>query len=259
MAGRNLVEPIEFFKVDKISDDVYALGPNVILRFNVSLSKVANGKRYHFHKEFEYPSRSTDIPTVATIKRSFDYYLSIENMQKDEKGNKVFIRIGAQEYMIFKRALEVVISWFTNEEYKYLFAKNKGKLIITNPIPEFTIPNLPMQKVITFIPVIIDKGIANDDKEPGVRMYLGDSSSFIDMDLDRVMGLYYIFSCFNMYQSATIMINYLERPEFGTNRFIVDVPQQSYNNQEMRSGTDGITGRVVTPKNTKNNISALGG
>ena len=164
--------------------------------------------------------------------------------------------------MIFKRALEVVISWFTNEEFKYLFARNKGKLIITNPIPEFIIPNLPMQRVITFVPTIIDKGMANDDKEPGIRMYLGDDTSFIDMDLDRVMGLYYVFSCFNMYQSAAIMINYLERPEFGTNRFVIDAPQQSYNrvsSQEYRSGVDGINGRIVTPRDTKNNISALGG
>ena len=260
MGERRLEEPIEFFKVDKISDDVYALGPNVVLKFNVSLSKVANGKRYHFHKEYEYPSKCNDIPTVATIKRSFDYFLSIENIQKDEKGNKLFIRIGAQEFMIFKRALDTVTSWYTSEEFKYLYARNRGKLVITNPVPEFTISNLPMQKIITFIPTIIDKGIANDDKEPGVRMYLGDNSSFIDMDLNRFMGLYYVFTCFNMYQSACIMINYLERPELGTNRFVIDAPQQSYNRtQESKSGVDGITGRVVTPRNSKNNMSALGG
>ena len=40
----------------------------------------------------------------------------------------------------------------------------------------------------------------------------------------------------------------------------MDVPQQSYNyNKESKSGAEGITGRVVTPKNSKNNISALGG
>lgn len=263
MQEKRLEEPIEFFKVDKISDDVYALGPNVILRFNVSLSKVANGKRYHFHKEYEYPSRCSDIPTVVTIKRSFDYFLSIENIQKDEKRNKLFIRIGAQEFMIFEKALKTVTTWFTSDEFKYLFAKNKGKLIITNPAPEFTISSLPMQRTITFVPTIIDKGIANDDKEPGVRMYFGSSSdmtSFIDMDLDRFMGLYYIFSCFNMYQSALIMINYLERPELGTNRFVIDPPQQSYNNiQEPKSGADSINGRIVTPKNNMNNISLLGG
>ena len=50
--AQELIEPMEFFKIDKVSDDVYAIGPNVILKFNVSLSKTSQGKRYHFHKEY---------------------------------------------------------------------------------------------------------------------------------------------------------------------------------------------------------------
>ena len=31
MNNKELIEPMEFFKIDKISDDVYASGPNIIL------------------------------------------------------------------------------------------------------------------------------------------------------------------------------------------------------------------------------------
>ena len=256
---RELIEPMEFFKIDKVSDDVYALGPNVILKFNVSLSKISNGKRHHFHKEYEYSSRGIpEQPTLVTIKRSFDYYLSIENMQKDSNGNKAFIRIGPQEYMLFKRGLEEAISWFTDKKWSKLFAHNNGKLILVSPIPEFDIPNLPMQKYIHISPVIIDKGIANADKEPGVRFVLGDESNFVDMNLDRLMGLYYIISCFNMYQAALSIVNYVERPEFGTNRFIMKTEFSIPDKQEdIRQGVSGITsGRVV---DCKRNISSLEG
>lgn len=257
--AQKLIEPMEFFKIDKVSDDVYAIGPNVILRFNVSLSKVSGGKRYHFYKEYEYPSRGISEPSsLVTIKRSFDFYLSIENMQKDNNGNKVFIRIGPQEYMLFKRGLEETISWFTDAKYAKLFAYDKGKLILVAPIPEFKIPNLPMQKYIEFRPIIIEKGIANADKEPGVRIELGDPSSYIDINLDRLMGLYYIISCFNMYQAALSIVNYIERPEFGTNRFNIE-SQYTVTAPEEKTGVSGIEGRVVTPKGTKNNISALEG
>lgn len=258
--GQQLIEPMEFFKIDKISDDVYAIGPNVILKFNVSLSKISGGKRYHFHKEYEYPTKNIqDNPTLVTIKRSFDYYLSIENMQKDNNGNKLFIRIGPQEYMLFKRGLEEAISWFTDSKYAKLFAQDEGRLVLVAPIPEFKIHNLPMQKYIEFIPTIIDRGISNADKEPGIRIVLSDPLVYIDITLDRLMGLYYIVSCLNMYQSALSIINYIQRPEFGTNRFVIESQHVSHPDDGTRYGASGIEGRMVTPKGTMNNISALEG
>lgn len=258
--AKELVEGIEFFKVDKISDDVYAIAPNIVLRFNVSLSKISNDKRYHFHKEYEYPVKNVPgINSLVTIKRSFDYYLSIENMQKDSNGNKLFIRIGPQEYMMFKRALEESIAWFTDSKYSKLFARDKGSLVMVAPIPNFRISNLPMQKYIEFTPTIIDKGIANADKEPGIRIEFGDSSVVAEITLDRLMGLYYTISCFNMYQAALIMINYLNRPEFGTNRFVMEPQKSMSGNDYSRSGTSGIEGRYVTPLGAKNNIENLEG
>lgn len=245
-----LVEPMEFFKIDKMSDDVFPIGPNVILKFNVSLSKTSGGERHHFHKEFEYPVNNPDkrVTTFVTIKRSFDYYLSIENMQKDENGNKAFIRIGANEYFIFKKGLEEAIRWFTDKKYERLFAKNNGKLVLMNPIPNFVMPNLPMQKYIELIPVIIDRGMANADKEPGVRIILSDPSMFVDINLDRLMGLYYIVSSINMYQAALGLLSYLNRPNLGYERINLGAEKSSKQSiAKPKSGASGIEGRFVTP------------
>lgn len=258
--ARDLIEPMEFFKVDKISDDVYAIGPNVVLKFNVSLSKVSNGKRYHYHKEYEYPTKGIQgQPTLVTIKRSFDYYLSIENAQKDQDGNKVFIRLGPSEYPIFMKALSEAVAWFTDSKYAKLFANDNGRIVLVAPIPNFVMRNLPMGKYIELTPVIIDKGMANADKEPGVRLYLNDPSNYIDINLDRLMGLHYIVSKFDMYQCALELINYLQRPEFGTNRFSMDTGRTiSGTDKGVKTGTTGITNRHVMPEGD-NDISKLEG
>lgn len=257
--AKELIEPMEFFKIDKLSDDVYALGINVVLKFNVSLSKSSNGTRYHFHKEFEYPSRSDDIPSLVTIRRSFDYYLSIESTQKDSNGNKIFIRIGPAEFLMFKKGLEIAVSWFNDSKYKNLYAKNKGELIMLPPIPDYTISNLPMGKYIELAPTIVEKGMANDDKFPGVRLVLGDSNDVVNMTLEKFMGLYYIVSTFNMYQCAIELINYLERPEFGTNRITLGQNHQMQISEPKPNNVSGIEGRFVTPKNSKDKMKMLEG
>lgn len=255
---QQLTEPVEFFKYDKLSDDVIAIGQNLILRFNVSLSKVSDDKRYHFHKEYEYPSKGIlGQPTLVTIRRSFDYYLSIENMKKNEFGEKVFIRIGPSEYPILLKAIENCIKWFTDEKYKNLFAKSKNGLTLMPPIPEFTIRNLPQEKFMTFTPVVIERGIA--DREAGVRIFLSSDSNYVDINLNKIMGLHYIISKFDMYQAAVALINYLQRPEYGTNRVILDNPGERIikGSSETTKNTTGITNRFVTPQGSKDNIKDL--
>lgn len=234
---------VDFFLVDKLSDEVYNIGPNVSLRFNVSLSKITSGKRYHFHKEYEYPVNGINEKTLSTIKRSFDYYLSIENNQK-ENGNKLFIRIGIDEFFIVKKNLETVISWFTSDEYSKLFVSSCGKLIMTSPIPNCKF-YLPQNKYLEFFPTIIDRGIANSDKEPGVRMYLSDPNYFIDVRINKIMGLYYSISTFNMYQAAQILINYLGRPELGTNRYVMPTGGRTFFSSDNEKNVNTVEGRFV--------------
>ena len=249
----------EYMKVDKISDDVYALAPNIILKFNVALSKISGGKRYHYHKEYEYQNRTINEPLV-TVKRSFDYYMSFESQKSDDDGNKLFIRIGAQEYFYLKKGLEEVIAWFTDKKYAKLFATSKGKLILTSPIPNFRITSLPMQKYIEFTPTIIDRGIANADKEFGIKIEFGEPSTVIEITLDKLMGLYYTISNFSMYEAAAILINYNHRPDYGTNRYIMGGGTgRTLPPEKSMSGASGIVGRQVTPKGAKNNISTLEG
>lgn len=248
----------EYLKLDKISDDVYALAPNVVLKFNVSLSKISGGKRYHYHNEYEYNNSAINQPLI-TVKRTFDYYLSFESNKKMDNNQKLFIRIGPQEYFLFMMSLNVVESWFTDKKFSKLFVKDKGSLILTSPIPSHTISHLPMDKYIEFKPTIIDRGIANADKEPGVMINFNDECT-IEFNLDKFMGLKYVISCFNMYQAAITLLNYNGRPPYGTNRIVMNGEHTVYPSTKYEiTGSSGVVDRVITPKGTKNNISSLEG
>lgn len=254
-----LSEAEEYLKVDRISDDVFSIAPNVALKFNVALSKISGGKRYHYHNEYEYKSQACNQPLV-TIKRSFDYYLSFEMHKKDDNGNKAFIRVGPQEYFILMKCMNAAESWFTSKKFATLYAKSQGKLIITSPIPTSKIDHLPMNKFIEFSPCIIDKGIAEADKGPGIEINLNDEA-IVQINFDKFMGLKYILSCFNMYQAAITLLNYNSHP-YGVNRVQMtgqtDRVIKPVENTEL-SGSTGVNDRFVTPKGVKSNISSLEG
>lgn len=247
-----LFDPMEYVKYDKICDDIYTLGHNCVLRFTVSLSRNINNTRQHFHKEFEYNSKYENVGSLVTVKRSYDYFLSIENTSKPENTDKCFIRIGPQEYYLFKQAVDTAVSWFISEKYEKLFTVSNGKLAVSAPIPDHTVSSLPMNKFLKFIPAVIQRGPTIDEMEPGVTLFLSDMNNAVNMNLDRLMGLKYLISNFNMVTSAQIMLNYISPPEYGFNRFVMEgasnnaygkpsAPAHMYNQSMFEENDDGLT------------------
>lgn len=244
-------------KIDRISDEIYALSSNVVLKFNVSLSKISGGKRYYFHKEFEYGSSSYQESNLITIKRSFDYYLSFESTKTNDNGSRLFTRIGIQEFLSLSDALKEVLKWYTDVKYDKLYAIDRGKLVLTSPSPSYIIPELPMKKYIEFRPTIINKGMAKADDEMGVAIDFGDDDT-VDLTFDKFMGLYYLITSFNMYQSALLLINYIGHPEIGTNRVVMENSSRRKPLPQIQEPeTTSIKGRF--PKGMKSNISQLEG
>lgn len=215
---------------DKLVDDVYFMGKNTMLKFTVSLSSEYKGDREYFHKEYEYDSKYPSQKTLVTLKRHFDYYLSIESIVKID-GVKTFIRIGVSEILLFKGFIKDLLSWFTAKEYENLFAR-RGKNIIMLGRPEpRTLNNLPMGKYLSAEPMVFSS--EDDSQYTGVRIYLSSDISYVDMTVDRLGGLYYTISTFNMYNSAQNMLNYLGRPENGTNLTTFDDTFRGIDTEEI--------------------------
>lgn len=206
---------------DKLSDDLMLLGFNTILRFNVILSKqVQDNKRYHYHHEYVYDTNKyADTKSLITLRRQFDFYISIENIKNNESGYKEFIQIRARDIIYVRDQLNYVCNWFRNEEFN-IFAYNKEKklIILGEPEPVYIL-NLSMDKFIKITPSIIKY---NSMEKIGVRLYLSSDNVYVDIDIDRYMEFVYFMNSINMYQSAQLLINYLQRPDFGTNSYKFD-------------------------------------
>jgi len=239
---------------EKITDDLYYMGSNIVVKFNVSLArKREDGSRNTFHHEFEYAMNKYSNPkNLVTIKRQFEYYLSIENVKAIDN-QKEYIYIGVQDFIQFKQKIIESTKWFTSAQFENLFARKDDKIIMLGKVEPIDISFNRGNKSIRVEPIILNY---EDKTLTGVRFYLCSLDNYVDIDVDRYMGFVYLVSSLNMFQSAQIMLNYIGRPEDGTNRM-------SFNNESERDfAEEGVyckTNRLVNykPKSFFNRIDEM--
>lgn len=246
-------EPItEIEKLSRISDEIMQLGSNCTTKFNVSLKKMINDQPYFFYNEFEYNGKYKE-PSVS-VKKNFDYYISIENYKRQDAYDKAFIRIGVREFPLFKRALNTCIAWFTDKKFAKLFIKVGKNISMSSPIPHHTMDNLPMDKWLRFEPVVHEN--YEGAQEPAVRMYLSSELNYTDITVDTLIGFTDMLSNMNMFQIAESMIPKITIP-LGTHRIRLDQTEYSYNRPVTTSlDIGGVSGRQ--PSGKKKGIDDLG-
>lgn len=230
---------------DKISDDLCLLGFNTVLRFNVVLSKATQeGKRYHYHQEYEYNSNKyIDTNKLITMRRQFDFYMSIENLRQNEFGIKEFIMIRIQDIMYVREQLHNAVRWFRDRKFSNLFAMKDNKHIMLGNVEPIYIDGLANDKYLKLEPIVLTY---NEMTNTGVRLYLSAPDNYIDISLDKFMGVIYLIDSINMYESAQLLLNYLQRPELGTNL-------HSFDNKSRVTEIDENAG-FVEMKNNKREI-----
>lgn len=228
---------------EKITDEVMRIAPNVNLRMNVVLNYyTGENKRTNYHSEIEYYSNKVNA-NVVNIRRTFDYFLTIENVYT--KGD--YIRIGINDIVKLRLALHQAYKFFTDPKYKNLYAKKDGEIfLMMNPDPVI-ITGLTMDKYLKFEPSLFTN--FRGEAERSLRMYLSSESSFCDIPVNRLDGFINIIDSINLFQSAQLMLNYIERPEFGTNLYTHNTEPDA----EQDANFHGKDGRKVEPQ--KGNVS----
>lgn len=210
-----------YIDYDRLSDDLMFIGNSTVLRLNVSLAKpdTKDSTRRHFHKEYAYSTNKySDKDTVVTMRRSFDYYLSIDKL--DAREYSTMIRI--QDIMLLRMKIHEALNWFNNGIFG---TKNSQLYIFKHPEPAI-VSGLAENKLIIFEPIVISW--EDNSQEQGIRMTLTDSNVYIDIPISKFYGLAYIIDNINMFESAQLLVNYLGRPDFGTN--MCEFEQNAYLN-----------------------------
>lgn len=211
---------INFIDYEKISDDLMYFNQSTYLRFTVSLAnRDINGCRKSFHREYGYKSKYVDKNEVLTIRRHFDFFMTIE--QKNQFNNSIMVKM--KDMMILKSTLKNVSKWF----YDGTFKMKDGEIHIIKKHTKIYIPNFNGGKYIAFLPSVTSYD--NGDQVEGIRMFLNDDMVYADMTIDTFMEFYYLIDNMDMYQCAIGLINYLGRPDFGFNLYKMDNGIEEYN------------------------------
>ena len=233
---------------DRISDKVMWLGFGATLNFNVDLYFIRKDGinkdkvKENFHKEYLY-KLNPEEPYRVKIARDFNYYFSIDYNNKNIKER---ISIGADQIYFFIFNLKKVMQWFIGENgINTIFKKKDGKLFIPNH-PEPIKISLAFDNYIEFEPAIDN----NSGYETiGVKTYLNSDGIFFFMNSDTVFSLFHMLSTCNMYALAQNILNYIGRPEYGTNSHIMGYSNNTYSQNRNTNNTPSFFSRVGAKEN----------
>ena len=202
---------MNYMDYEKISDKVMDLGYNTVLKMNVTLArKNKGGYRNHYYKEFSYKTNKyIDKNKLYNINRNFDYFLSIERYSEE----KEFLMIRDEHMLGLRFAFnDILKKWFIDNQ---IFAYNGSKMVIIQGSWNHVESTIAMNKKLVFSPIVIHN--IDDTYTQGVRISLGSDYSYTDISYAKFSALAYNINSMYLFQLAQNMLNFLQRPEFGTN------------------------------------------
>ena len=201
---------------EKITDDLMWLSKNWMLKFTVILNRYTDkyGKQ-NYHKEVGYYNKDGEY--CININRSFDYYVTIDSVGLQDKES---VAIRQTDLYLFKFKLGQVAEWFTGHDNQGLFAKKDGQIIMPRSVNPIRISDLAFNSYIEFEPSIMT--LNSGEQFVGIRMYINSDVNSVFMEISRFLAFKDFINTFNMYESAQLMLNYLQRPEYGTNIYNVN-------------------------------------
>lgn len=193
---------------NKLSDVIVRFNSEATVRANVQLTKMSlTNEKISFHREVQ-----TD--RGIKINREFNYFYTFE---KSDKNNNEFtsVMVRSNDMILLNRTLDKTLIWF--EDNKHFMIKNKKLILI--PTKPLLVTGLAQHKYLQFEPIIFQFDEASP-VSPGVRITLGDPEIFVDVDVDSYYGFVYNMRP-NMFVVCQNLVNYLGRPEFGTNLYVM--------------------------------------
>jgi hypothetical protein len=195
---------------EKITDDLFWLSQKWVIKFNVRLNTYSDKYgRINYHKEVMY---SKGKETYVNINRSYNYFITIESTFRNDNNLKESVYISSIDFYMFKVKFNQAMEWFVSDKYSDLFAKKDNKIFMPRGVKPLEI-NLK-NNTIEIEPTVFEAD--NTDYIIGVNIFINKTEK-VFVDVNKFLALVDMLNSLNMLQSAQLMINYLQRPEFGEN------------------------------------------
>lgn len=199
---------------NKITERLVWLTPTCYLNINARLTRRYNDGNINYYSENKYYSEYYKSE-VINIELQPSFFYSI-----DDNKNGIHMVIYPHKIAEMQACLNLVYSWFTSSKYGYNLYKEsseKGMFELNQTLSKnltITIKDLPNGGWISFIPIIVL--IDNISNKPGVRLYLGNDRTFVDIDLNAINELILAFNT-NIYLLGNSIISMHQQPSYGTN------------------------------------------
>lgn len=206
----------------KIQDHLMYIGNyENLVSLNITLNmynkKLENNNYYY--KEIQYVSNKLNAET-RKIRRDYDIYLSLENTRPIGTYRE-YIMIRGKDIEFFRMNLLPRLEEIINRFDEIYMQSEFGKLIVTDAIKPFelTVGN----KTLMFSPGISSNG---EESYPVVDMYMNSNrDNIVAMNFDQIYGFMYIIRTIDLYNYASSMLAYIQRPPSTTNLIDITMDQ----------------------------------
>ena len=201
----------QFTDYDRVADTLLYLSDIFTLDFVTVLStKDKTGGRAFFHSETEYDSQKYNSSSkVKSIRRKPTFYFVINNKQSFD-GSFV---LRPQDVQLITMLIEQQIFPWYFDHSKRIFKIVEDKLVITGKFNPVKYVRNEYQYLV-FTPCIYS--FEDNTFKEGIRMQVS-NSDYVDMEIDKFMGLYYILKNTDMYAVACSMVTYAKVPPYDVN------------------------------------------
>ena len=214
-----MIQPEIKENISKITSSLLWLNFETILKMNVVMVKYRNNKELHYYKEVSYP-RGNSSDRNLNVSLDYDYYLSIESVNRIGKKRKnIYVQIRIQDILLFR---DIVMDVYktVREHFEDIYQINSDGIITgmkRNNDVLGGMYNLAMGNSIIFKPDITER--SNDSLMEAIRFMFPKEKEYTVVDMNKFCAFVEIIHKLNLPMYAQELVNYVGKPELGTNRY----------------------------------------
>ena len=224
---------------ERMSDLVFCENRDWTLRFITLFNSYNdNGEKINFHKEYIYKTKKTNF--AVSINRDFRYFFELSANTSISPDIKVTVKIYPEDFYIFRERVRELLDFLktnitTTKTGKISMKKRNSEKIVCK-----------FGQYVELEPYV-NNSISDEsiDKRIGINMYINSDSIVSFMPIHQLVYFSHKIDDFNMEIQSKLMVNYLGRPENGTNAmdFINYAPENSRgymgnNNREYQNNNE---------------------